>query len=374
MNVQLDPTSVAPIYVQIGEQIRRQVAAGDLRPGDRLPPVRDLAERLGVNVNTVARAYAELAHDGVVLPRRGGGTVISAGAGERLRAERAARLVDLAEGAFVRALALGYTADEVEGAVALQAARWRARPAAALPVLTQRPAGTLAFVGSHDLSLEALIRRLARDRPPIRVEARYAGSLEGLVALVRGEAEIAACHLLDEESGEYNAPFVRRLLPGQPMLLVTLARRRQGLLVAGGNPRGIERLADLTRPDVVLANRPRGSGTRVLLDFLLRRAGIDPAAVAGYVQEYPTHLAVAAAVAQRAADAGLGIEAAAAAYGLGFVPLAEEPYELVIPAAAGRRPDVQALLAAIRSAGFRRLIGAMAGYDVSTTGEERIVG
>lgn len=333
-----------------------------------------MAEQLRVNVNTVARAYAELAGEGVVVSRRGGGTTVAALALERLRAVRTAQLTDLVEGALVRALALGFGADEVEAAMAVQAARWRAQGSATLrPAPAPRPAGTVAFVGSHDLSLEALIQRLARGRPPLQIEARYVGSLEGLVALARGEADLTGCHLLDAESGEYNLPFVRRLLPGESVLLVTLAHRRQGLLVAPGNPKRLARLEHLARPGVVLANRQRGSGTRILLDFLLRQAGIDAAALPGYDREYPTHLAVAAAVAEGMADAGLGIEAAAATYRLDFVPVAEEPYELVIPLAASRRPELQRLVAMVRAPRFQRLVGAMSGYDATSTGKERTV-
>lgn len=373
IDVHLDPAAGGPVYAQIGEQIRRAVATGRLRPGERLPAVRSLARTLAVNVNTVARAYAALAQEGVVAARRGGGTVVSAGAAERLHAERAARLADLAEGLLVRALALGYTTGEVEAAVARQAARWRARPSVAAAAPAPPPVGTLAFVGSHDVSLEALFERLAHARRPVRVAARYAGSLDGLVALVRGEADLAGCHLLDEESGTYNLPFIRRLLPGQPLVLVSIARRQQGLIVAAGNPRGLATIGDLARPGIVLANRQRGSGTRVLLDFLLRRAGLDGARIAGYERAYPTHMAVAAAVAQGEADVGLGIAAAATAYGLAFVPIVDEPYELVVPLALRERPDVRALLAALRSTAFRRLVAALGGYDVSATGEERVV-
>lgn len=367
------PSPGRPGYAGIVADIRHRVLAGDLRTGDRLPPVRDLARDCGVNVNTAARAYVELARAGVVVSRPGGGTRVAEGAGDRIRSDRAGRLADLVDGLFQRANALGFAGGEVEAAVAAWAANGASGDRAGGPAPRTVP-GTISLAGSHDLSLEALARRLARSRRPVRLEARYNGSLEGLIALLRGEADLAGCHLLDEETGEYNVPFVRRLLPGQPVRLITLAHRRQGLIVPAGNPLNIAAIADLARPGLRLASRQRGSGTRTLLEFRLRRVGLDHAPITASAPVYPTHLAVAAAVAQGQADAGMGIEAAATAYGLGFVPLAEEPYELVVPPAAADRPEVRSLLATVRGAAFRREIGALAGYDVAETGRERRLG
>jgi putative molybdopterin biosynthesis protein len=195
------------------------------------------------------------------------------------------------------------------------------------------------------------------------------GSLAGLVALQRGEADVAGCHLLDEETGEYNLPFLHRILPGEDLLLVNLVHRRQGLMVARGNPKGIRGIEDLVRPEVAMVNRQRGAGTRVLLDLRLREMGIPPHTVRGYDREVGTHTAVAAAVAQGDADAGLGILSAAKAMDLDFLPLAMERFDLAIRLADYETPPVAPLVAALRSEAFKAVVREMGGYDTSETGE-----
>lgn len=363
-----------PVYLQIEEYIRRMIMLGGLAGGARLPAVRDLAGELGINVNTVARAYLGLVREGLLVSHRGGGTTVALEAGERIAAHRFERLGGLADDFLALATGLGFTPGEVERSITLAVERWRAGSSPkprALPV--ESPEGTVTFSGSHDLTLEVLFRRLAGINPPVTVRAQYVGSLEGIVALLRGEAEVAGCHLLDQESGEYNVSFVRRLLSGQPVVLVSMARRVQGMYLAKGNPKGVRGIGDLARHDVSMANRQRGSGTRVLLDYLLRKAGIDPLEVEGYEWEYGTHLDVAAAVAQGKADAGLGIQAAALTYGLEFIPLVEEPYDLLISAKAFQRDEVQKLLSTMKSPSFRQLVRAMGGYDVQTMGEEKVI-
>ena len=163
------------------------------------------------------------------------------------------------------------------------------------------------------------------------------GSLGGLVALRDGLCHIAGSHLLDPATGEYTLPYLDRILPGAGAGVVRLVHRDQGLIVAPGNPLGLAGIGDLTRAGVRYVNRQRGAGTRVLLDHELGQRGISPGAVDGYAREEPTHLAVAAAVAAGRADAGLGIMAAARAFGLDFVPVTQEPYDLVV--AAGRHGE-----------------------------------
>jgi putative molybdopterin biosynthesis protein len=228
---------------------------------------------------------------------------------------------------------------------------------------------TIVAIGSHDIALDLLASHLKRRAPGMRLSSANVGSLGGLAALKRGEAHLAGSHLLDEESGEYTWPYVRRLLPGEDVVLVHLAWRQQGLLVLKGNPKRIERLEDLARPDVRFVNRQRGSGTRVLLDYHLRRLGIDPAQIQGYEHEEYTHLAVAAAVASGNADVGLGILAAARALGLDFVPVAAERYDLVMLRRDYEGELLRPLLETLRSAEYRRAVEALGGYDVSHMGE-----
>ncbi|HLI27333.1 MAG TPA: substrate-binding domain-containing protein [Chloroflexota bacterium] len=363
-------------YRAIAEAILRQIAAGELAPGARLPPVRVAAARWGVNVNTVQRAYACLAAQGVVVARAGRGTRVAPAAAEAAVALRAARLHQLVGEVLAAALALGYQPAEVAATFTAQLARWRAArqrrgdPAAG----PQGPARSVRLAGSHDLCMEVLVRQLRAGRPRWPIRWRPSSSLAGLFALATDACDLAGCHLLDAASGEYNAPFVERLLPGEPVLLVTVAEREQGLLVAPGNPAGVRAVRDLARPGVRFVNRPRGSGTRLLLDRLLAAAGVSPAAVAGYEREVPTHLAVAVAVATGAADVGLGIRAAAQAAGLDFVPLARERYELALRAEQQARPEVAAVLAALRAPAFRAAAQALGGYDLAQAGSVRRVG
>lgn len=228
--------------------------------------------------------------------------------------------------------------------------------------------GTVLIVGSHDVALDVLADFLRREYPSAALASAHVGSLGGLLALHRGEAHMAGIHLLDETTGEYNVPYVRLHLPGRAVTLVTLAHREQGLLVPPGNPKRIQTVADLARPGVRFINRQRGAGTRLLLDYELRRAGISPGQIGGYDREVYTHMAVAVTVATGAADVGLGILAAARAMGLDFVPVAHERFDLAIPDEHLAAPGVQQVLAVLERDDFRRAVAALGGYDLSRTG------
>jgi len=220
---------------------------------------------------------------------------------------------------------------------------------------------SILAIGSHELTLDLLADAL---RPHgRRLCSANVGSLGGLVALGRGEAHLAGCHLLDEETGTYNLPFIRRVLSGQRVAVVHLARREQGLIVAPGNPRGLRELVHLARPGVRIVNRQRGAGTRILLDLKLKEAGIAPERLSGYEREEFTHLAVAAAVQSGSVEAGLGIRGAARALGLDFVPLYWEDYQLVMPRPHLDDPLLQPLLDVLRDARFRARVEALGGYD-----------
>ena len=193
------------------------------------------------------------------------------------------------------------------------------------------------------------------------------GSYDALLGLARGEAHVAGCHLRDDETGRYNASWVSRLVPF-PCTLVGFAAWQQGLIVAAGNPKDIRSIEDLARPEITIVNRQNGSGSRSLLDRLLRYDGIPTLDVAGYQNEVRGHLAVAFAVSSRIADAGVGVAAAASALGLGFVPLEEEQYDLVIPTHFLDQPGVQVLLDLLRQPGLHRRVETLGGYDVSGMG------
>jgi putative molybdopterin biosynthesis protein len=227
---------------------------------------------------------------------------------------------------------------------------------------------TIVAIGSHDLTLDLLAGLLAHDRPGMNLSSSNVGSLGGLIALQRGEAHLAGSHLLDEETGEYNVAYVQRHLSGRDVVIMNLVYRQQGLIVPPGNPKQIRGLEDLLRADVLFVNRQKGAGTRVLLDYKLKRLGYDPSSVRGYEREEYTHLAVAAAVMSGAADVGLGILAAARALQLEFIPLLQERYDLIIPREHYESALLAPLLETIRGDEFRGQVEALGGYDTSDTG------
>jgi putative molybdopterin biosynthesis protein len=231
---------------------------------------------------------------------------------------------------------------------------------------------TIRMSGSHDISLTLLGDWLHAEHPELQFAAANVGSLPGLMALLQQEAHLAGSHLFDAETGEFNIGPVRRLFGAQGMHVVILGfvERVQGLLVARGNPRQIGGLADLQRDDVTFVNRQSGAGTRILLDYQLHKLGIEPAHVHGYTREETTHLAVATAVAQGAADCGMGIQAAAQALNLDFVPLMQERFDLVIPVEYFESALLAPLLALLRrrDAAFRERVTALGGYNTQPMG------
>lgn len=225
---------------------------------------------------------------------------------------------------------------------------------------------TILCIGSHDLTLDLLAQFLAEDGR--RLVTANVGSQGGLVALRRGEAHLAGSHLLDPETGQFNIRYIRQYMPGIPVKVVALAGRQQGLIVRGGNPKGIRTLEDLGRPDIRFVNRQRGAGTRVLLDYHLKQVGVSADSIQGYNHEEYTHLGVAAAVASGRADCGLAIAAAAQALELDFIPLFQERYDLVMPKQYADSELLAPLLAALADRRFREGVARLPGYDVSVMG------
>lgn len=361
----------SPLYEQIAESIRRQILEGRLKPGDRLPSVRQLTTRWNCTPGTVQRAYQELSRQGLVVSRTGQGTHVAGDLPGRKADNtplRRAALVHRAEAFLLEALAAGHSAQEIEDAVRQAVDRWHAVS------LSPEPQGpetqTLRFVGSHDPAIGRIASEFDRVAPGWVMDTTYTGSLGGLMALAEGRADVAGSHLWDAESGEYNRPFVRRLLPGRRVALLTLAARRLGLILPAGNPQGLRELRDLSQPGVRFANRQPGSGTRVWLDASLLRLGVEPAAVEGYLScEKLTHSDVARAVATGEANAGLGLESAAASFGLDFIFLTEERYDLVIPAEKLDLPPVRALAAWLQGDEARHEFESLGGYTLENTGQ-----
>jgi DNA-binding transcriptional regulator YhcF (GntR family) len=274
------------LYQEIAESLRRRIASGELKPGDKIPPVREMAQHWGCTPGTVVRAYAQLRDEGLLSSYRGGGTRVTPNA---LQPEKPAwdwaNLVNRAEQFLLEAVSSGHTSAQAESALSVAISRWKdlqRADSAPSQIGAAGQATGLRFAGSHDLAIELMAQMLRDKKPSIELSIEYLGSLGGLMALAREEADVAGTHLWDEETDTYNLSFVRRLLPGRQAVLLTLAHRSLGLIVQPGNPQGLERLGDLARPDVRLVNRQVGSGTRVWLDAQLKALGISAETVSGY--------------------------------------------------------------------------------------------
>jgi putative molybdopterin biosynthesis protein len=227
---------------------------------------------------------------------------------------------------------------------------------------------TIVATGSHDLVLDLAASALRERDPGLTLASSNVGSLGGLTALRDGLCHVAGSHLLDPDSGEYTLPYLDKLLPGRAVAVVRLVHRDQGLIVAPGNPSGATGIEDVARRGMRYVNRQRGAGTRMLLDYELARHGIEPGEIEGYAREEHTHLAVAAAVAAGRADCGLGVLAAARAFGLDFVPVAREPYDLVLLKDSIEDELLAPLWSLLSSDDFRRAVTELGGYDTSEMG------
>lgn len=229
-------------------------------------------------------------------------------------------------------------------------------------------AHTVVVTGSHDLILDVAADLMPLTHRGMHLSSTHVGSMGGLLALKRREAHVAPVHLLDETDGTYNDGYVKRMFQ-EPMAVVTGVQRIQGIMVKKGNPLGIRGIEDLKRCRFV--NRQRGAGTRLLLDYQMKKAGILPETIKGYDREAATHMAVAALVAGDSADAGMGIFSAAQSMGLDFIPIGEEWYEFVIPEEFMELPHVEGFLEVLKSRAFAEEVKRLGGYGMERTGEIR---
>lgn len=230
-------------------------------------------------------------------------------------------------------------------------------------------ARTLVVTGSHDPLLDEAADILRRTWPDSLVASSHVGSLGGIMAVKRGEAHLGGIHLLDEASGIYNVAYLKKYFPQGGVHLVECVQRVQGLMVAPGNPNKIKKFSDLAGKSYV--NRQKGSGTRILCDYLAKQQGMDTSLIRGYDREEFTHTAVAAAIAAGTADAGLGIFSAAKIYGLDFIPICEEQYDLLVAESAMNLESVQRLLQVLKGGEFASRLHHLGGYIISHPGEER---
>jgi putative molybdopterin biosynthesis protein len=227
-------------------------------------------------------------------------------------------------------------------------------------------ARTIVSIGSHDLMLDIIADKLPA-LSGVRLSSSHAGSMGGLMALKNGEAHLAPIHQLDEATGAYNIPIIKKLFHGRQMALIKGVGRIQGLMVQKGNPLNIRGLEDLVRCRFI--NRQRGAGTRILLDFKLKTLGINPEDIVGYDRESATHMALAAAIAGGSADCGLGIMAAAKAMNLDFIPIGQEEYDFALPQEFLRLDIIQAFINTLKSPKLHAKLDELGGYDTAHCGE-----
>ncbi|MBP3673063.1 MAG: molybdopterin biosynthesis protein [Oscillospiraceae bacterium] len=228
---------------------------------------------------------------------------------------------------------------------------------------------TLVVIGSHDPLLDELGDMLHVANNDVYMSSSHVGSMGGIMAIRRGEAHAAGCHLLDTETGIYNLAFLKKYFPKGGVKLVRCVGRQQGLMVAKGNPLGIKAFSDIAKEGLRYVNRQKGSGTRILSDYLCKKDGLDPSSIYGYDREELTHTSVAAQIASSSANAGMGIYSAAKLYDLDFIPICIEEYDLIIPDHAWDTPQVAQLIATLKSDAFREKILSMGGYTIDAPGE-----
>jgi len=229
---------------------------------------------------------------------------------------------------------------------------------------------TLVVVGSHDPVLDIIADMMANREGPgetAYMASTHVGSMAGLMALKRGECHIAPIHLLDEETGVYNIPWLKNTFPGEKICLVKGLGRIQGLIIPKDNPLGIAGIADLCRCRYI--NRQRGAGTRLFLDYQLKKEGMESGAINGYSREAATHMAVAAAVQGGDADTGMGVASAANAMGLGFIPLGEEEYDFALLPDSLELDEMKAFLEILKSPAFHDKLKELGGYTWDRAGE-----
>ena len=226
----------------------------------------------------------------------------------------------------------------------------------------------LVICGSNDLLLDETVSLFNTLFPEYVAVFGNVGSMGGIRALNRGWCQMASSHLLQEDEQEYNFDYAARDQKGEAPAVVNFCRREQGLLVAPGNPKRIASLADAGRDGIRIANRPEGTGTRLLLDCELGKAGIEPGRVKGYGEEFRSHLEVGFEVAARRADTGLAIRPVAELLGLDFISLRWERYDLLVAKDRFFDRSVQRFLALLHERRFREGVRRLPGYDLSLCG------
>ena len=370
----LDQISSTPLYQQISDQVKHLIATGQLKPGEHLPTVRQLAKSLKINIGTVVRAYQILEQERVVVSRRGGGTIVSTGSTDpHMLMMRQRELSSIISSNIIDLLSIGYSPEELQTAFYMHISRWfearneKGEDFKAMPK-RQVDGKKILIVGSNDLALGLLIDMVTESNSGVQIDFNHAGSLGGLIALQQDRADMAGIRLLDEETGHYNYPYIKRILPERTMAVMHLAYRMQGLMFRQEHKDVIKGLDDLKNQDLTFINRQKWSGTRVLFDIQLRQHGIEPDQIKGYPWEVDTHMSVALNIMKGEADVGLGIEAVAHTCDLTFLPLFKERYDLVTPIEKYESDLLTPIFQVISSDEFKDVVTNVGGYDISETG------
>ncbi|MCP4024098.1 MAG: molybdopterin biosynthesis protein [Desulfobacteraceae bacterium] len=228
---------------------------------------------------------------------------------------------------------------------------------------------TVVITGSHDNTLDVLTDEIKKKDGSVSISSSHVGSMGGLMAIKKGVCHLAGAHLLDPDDGSYNVSYIQKYLPEQPVTVINLVMREQGLIVPKNNPNKICGIEDLKTKSLRFINRQSGSGTRILFDYKLNILGFSPSDIKGYDTDEYTHMSVAVSVLSGRADAGLGIMAAAKALGLDFIPVVTEEYDLVIPNRFLDSKKIQVLLSTIQTDEFKARVEALGGYNTQKTGQ-----
>ncbi|WP_303868000.1 molybdopterin biosynthesis protein [Acetobacterium wieringae] len=228
---------------------------------------------------------------------------------------------------------------------------------------------TLVSIGSHDVLMDIVANIIHQNKELVNLSSAHVGSLGGIMAIKKGECHIAPIHLLDEETGIYNLSYLKRYLANEGVVLIKGVKRTQGMIIPKGNPKNVKGINDLIRPDISFVNRQRGSGTRVLLDYLLKQQQLEANQILGYAREMNTHMMVASAVASGSCDVGIGVLSAANMMELDFIPIGDEDYDFAILKENLNDPRMQIFIKVLRSEEFRAALKRLGGYELEQSGE-----
>lgn len=234
---------------------------------------------------------------------------------------------------------------------------------------TKRIEGALLASGSNDPILDMLQTYMKKSYPEFYIFSSNTGSTDGLKALNMGYTDIAWSHLFDPKSGEYNIPFLSIYLPNVKPVVINLFSRDLGFVVAPKNPFHIRGFEDLNQKRVRFINRQKGSGTRVLLDYHLKRLKISSSDIHGYEIEVYTHFEVGLSILSKEADVGIATIAVPKLLGLPFIPITQERFDMILDQSTFFGKGIQAFIEILNSEGFRNRVEGLGSYDFKNSGK-----